>query len=333
MNDRDTGAALRRCASVLTRTPDSLRSQVVHRLLRNRTVASSSPSTTASGTAMMLVRDMAYELVPMKSAEAAIEALPVGCPVSVTCSPAKGLAATFELTTRLMERGHHVVPHISARLVESSAQVNEISGWLRLHHIREVFLVGGDVPHALGPYGDTLTFLRALLDTDHRLTRIGITAYPDGHALIDDGPLRDSLHAKQKLLSEATVAGYATTQMCFDAQQIRRWLGAERAAGFTLPIHLGIPGVIDRAKLLTMGMRLGIGNSLRFVKKNGGTITRLFSPTGYDPAKLVTPVSTYAEALGVEGLHTFTFNNVAATAEWQRAFLARSNNGGTRTAW
>ena len=298
-----------------------------------RVTPAAGAAATASGTAMMLVRTMAYELVPMKSVEAAIGALPVGCAVSVTCSPAKGLTATYSLTVRLMERGHHVVPHIAARLVQSPAQVADIATWLRQHHIREVFLVGGDAPHAMGPYGDATTFLRALLDTDHRLTRIGITAYPDGHALVAGAALRDALHAKQTLLSEAGIAGYATTQMCFDAQQIRRWLGAERAAGFALPIHLGIPGVIDRAKLLTMGMRLGIGNSLRFVKKNGGAITRLFSPTGYDPAKLVTPVSTYAEALGVDGLHSFTFNNVAATAEWQQAFLARTNSGGPRSSW
>lgn len=292
-----------------------------------------SPAATASGIAMKLVGTMAYELVPMKSVDAAIEALPVGCAVSVTCSPAKGLPATFELTTRLIERDHHVVPHIAARLVQNLAAVDEISVWLRHHHIREVFLVGGDAPHAMGPYADTATFLRALLETDHGLTRIGVTAYPDGHALVAHGALREALHAKQALLSEAAIAGYATTQMCFDAQQIRRWLGAERAAGFALPIHLGIPGVIDRAKLLTMGMRLGIGNSLRFVKKNGGTLSRLFSPTGYDPAKLVIPVSTYAESLGVEGLHSFTFNNVAATAEWQQAFLARINSGGVRSFW
>lgn len=282
---------------------------------------------------MALVRNMEYELVPMKSVEATIEALPSGCAVSVTCSPAKGLAATLELTTRLMERGHHAVPHIAARLVEGPSQVGEISAWLRGHDVREVFVVGGDAPHAVGAYSEAATFLRALLDTDHGLTRIGFTAYPDGHALVADGLLREALHAKQTLLVNAEIAGYATTQMCFDAEQIRRWLGAERAAGFALPIHLGIPGVIDRAKLLTMGMRLGIGNSLRFVKKNGGTLSRLFSPTGYDPAKLMIPVSTYAEALGVEGLHSFTFNNVAATAEWQQAFLARTNSGGARSSW
>jgi methylenetetrahydrofolate reductase (NADPH) len=88
-------------------------------------------------------------------------------------------------------------------------------------------------------------------------------------------------------------------------------------------LHLGVPGVIDRTKLLTMGMRLGIGSSMRYVKKNKGVLGRLFSPGGYDPTKLITPLSKQARELNIEGLHLFTFNNVEATAEWQRKQLAK----------
>ena len=84
-----------------------------------------------------------------------------------------------------------------------------------------------------------------------------------------------------------------------------------------------MPGVIDRTKLFTMGMRLGIGNSMRFVKKNGGVLGRLFKPGGYDPNKLITPLSKQAQELNIEALHLFTFNNVQATAEWQQRMLAK----------
>ena len=58
-------------------------------------------------------------------------------------------------------------------------------------------------------------------------------------------------------------------------------------------------------------------------KKNSSTLFRLFSPTGYDPSKLITPMSKVARDLNIEGLHLFTFNNVEATAEWQRKQLAK----------
>ena len=276
-----------------------------------------------SATARRLVSDMRYELVPLKSVEAAMLQLPKGCSVSVTCSPAKGIPATIELSNRLQDLGHHVVPHIAARLVEDRDHTKRIAYWMRERGIDEMFLVGGDAPEPAGMYTEASTFLADLLDTDHGLKHIGVTAYPDGHALIDAAALRTALHRKQDLLSQAGIEGHATTQMCFDIDQITSWLQAQRADGITLPVHLGVPGVIDRTKLLTMGMRLGIGNSMRFVKKNSGTISRLFSPAGYDPAKLVGPISAKADSLGITGLHSFTFNNVEATATWQREYLAR----------
>ena len=76
-------------------------------------------------------------------------------------------------------------------------------------------------------------------------------------------------------------------------------------------------------KLLTMGLRLGVGASMRYVRKNGGILGRLLAPAAYDPSRLVTPLGKLADELGIEGLHLFTFNNVQATAEWQRSTLAK----------
>ena len=110
--------------------------------------------------------------------------------------------------------------------------------------------------------------------------------------------------------------------MCFDAGAIRHWLMRERAEGFHLPVLLGVPGSLDRTRLLTMGLRLGVGSSLRYLKKNRSAIGRLFSPRGYDPDRLVRPLSGVADDYGVAGLHTFTFNQVRATAEWQSNALS-----------
>jgi methylenetetrahydrofolate reductase (NADPH) len=279
--------------------------------------------TTASGVQRHLVAEARYELIPLKNVDAQIEHVPVGSSVSVTCSPAKGLQATLDLTSKILDHGFTAVPHFSARLTEDRAHVQRLAEYCRTHGLTEVFLVAGDAPEPVGAYDGVVAFLRDFLDTDHGLQRIGITAYPDGHALIDRGVVHEALHAKQALLAEAGVAGFASTQMCFDVDQWKSWAATERAAGFTLPLHLGVPGVIDRAKLLTMGARLGIGSSMRFVKKNSGTIFKLFSPAGYDPTKLIAPMSKVARDLGIEGIHLFTFNNVEATAAWQKKQLTK----------
>ncbi len=268
-----------------------------------------------------LVARLRYELVPMKSAEQALADLPKQVPVSVTCSPVKGLAATQDLTARLLDLGHDTTPHLSARMVEGPEHVARLARWLREHGVRAVFVVAGDAAAPIGPYPDGMSFLRQLAMHDTGLVEVGIPAYPDGHPLIDDGVLQAVLHDKQALLAEAGLRGSATTQMCFDAARIQRWLMDERAAGFALPVELGIPGVVERTKLLSMGMRLGIGPSLRYLRKNRVSMGRMLAPGGHDPTDLIAALADRATALGIEGLHSFTFNSVASTAAWQHAVV------------
>ncbi len=276
-----------------------------------------------SGQGRNLIAHARYEVVPMKNLESQIEHIPMDASVSVTCSPTKGQQATFDLTARLQDLGHNAVPHISARLVEDDVAVKRVAEFCRRQGLKEVFVVAGDAPTPVGKYDGVVEFLRDFLGTDHGLSAIGVTAYPDGHALIDSPVLHEALHAKQALLAEAGLQGHASTQMCFDLGKWRSWVTAERAAGLTLPLHIGVPGAIDRVKLVTMGMRLGIGASLRYVQKNGSILGRLFSPTGYDPSTLITPLSKQAEEFNIQGIHLFTFNNVEATAKWQQKTLAK----------
>jgi len=268
-----------------------------------------------------LLEGMTYEVIPMKSVEKAIVDLPPGAKVSVTCSPVKGIDATMELTERVRAMGHHPVPHIAARLVESPDHTKLIAKWLRAEGLGTLYLIGGDASDPAGPYDEAFTFLRDLLEEDPGLHTIGIGSYPDGHALIDSGVLRVVLYKKQTLLAEAGVQGYASTQMCFDPVTIINWLQAERDRGFTLPVQLGIPGVINQAKLLTMGVRLGIGASLRYLRKNKSSVSRMLAPGGYDPNQLLSPMSPDLERLGVTGLHCFTFNQVENTRAWAEASI------------
>ena len=268
-----------------------------------------------------LVDNMVFELIPLKSVDAGIDALPPNSPVSVTASPVKGLDATMELTDRIRSLGHRPVPHIAARLVESQDHVAQIAKWMKTEGYQTLFCVAGDAEEPAGPYEGAHSFLNDLFAQEHGLTTVGITAYPDGHALISNEILHEQLHAKQALLAEAGVNGWASTQMCFDTDLIADWLRNERAEGFELPIHLGIPGVVDRAKLMTMGVRLGVGASLRFLKKNKAAVTKLLAPGAYDPDDILEPLTASLDALGIKGLHVFTFNQVEATEAWRQSVL------------
>lgn len=275
-----------------------------------------------SGSAAALVRDLHLELVPIASVDQAIADLPASSRVSVTCSPVKGIAATIEVTERLAAAGHVPVPHLAARMVSDPAEAGELARWIGQLGLAEVFVIAGDAPTPSGPYDGTIGFLHDLLAASPGVDRIGVAGYPDGNAIIDDDTLHEQLHAKQRLLSEHGVGGWVSTQMCFDAATVRRWIERERAAGLTLPIRLGVPGVVDRTRLMSMGVRLGVGASLRFLAKNSSTVLSMVAPGGFDPTELVVDLGSDAERLGIESLHCFTFNSVADTLAWRDALLA-----------
>lgn len=277
---------------------------------------------------MSLLQSARFEIIPLKSADAAIAALPPRSEVSVTCSPAKGIAATIELCERVLAHGHHPVPHFAARMVEGPQHVASLATSLRNMGITELFVVGGDQPDPLGPYVDGLGFLQELLTHDHGLTAIGFPAYPDGHGVIPRGPLRDAMLAKTSLVESAGLRTFVSTQMCFDSALFEKWLRAERRSGFTPPVHLGVPGVIDKLKLMTMGARLGVGSSMRFLKKNRATMGRLLLPGGYEPSDLVNALDPVADELNISGLHLFTFNEVAATSAWRDSLLGAHATAG-----
>ncbi|MGZ7036399.1 MAG: hypothetical protein ACXVIQ_14410, partial [Ilumatobacteraceae bacterium] len=232
-----------------------------------------------------LIENARYELIPLKSLHDQIPHLPPGCSVSVTCSPTKGIEPTLELSAELNGVGHHAVPHIAARLVSGRDHVEKIAASLNEHAITEIFVVGGD-PDPVGPYADGLSLMRDLLPLCHTVRTVGFPSYPDHHSVIPDSALDEALLAKQSLIAELGLQGFASTQMCFNAKRIEEWLSAQRARGLVVPIHLGVPGAVERARLLSLGTRLGIGSSLRYLRKNSGAILRMFSPSSYDPNKL-----------------------------------------------
>lgn len=286
---------------------------------------SDAPAARASAATQDLVGRLHYELVPMASIDRAIDELPPGSRVTVTCSPVKGIAATLEYTDRLIAAGHHPTPHIAARLVSGVDEAAELALWVRERGLAEVFVIAGDASEPVGPYEGALPFIRDFLAAEPGVSRVGIAGYPDGHALIDDDEITSQLHQKQAALADAGVDGWISTQMCFDDATIRAWIVRERAAGITLPIRLGVPGVVDRARLMTMGVRLGIGASMRFLSKNRSTVMQLMAPGGFDPTELAAAFADDADQLGIEALHSFTFNAVADTRTWQETITGDTN--------
>ena len=68
-----------------------------------------------------------------------------------------------------------------------------------------------------------------------------------------------------------------------------------RARGITMPLLLGMPGPIDRTKLLSMATKIGVGESTRFLAKNKGFFARLAAPGGWTGQKFLEECATVAD--------------------------------------
>lgn len=258
-----------------------------------------------------LLENAIFEVIPMKNTAEKARDLPAGATVSVTASPDKGMMATVELCESLAADGYRIVPHISARMLQSADELKMIIERVKDAGATKAFIVGGDATDGTA-FPDGIALVEALSDLDHPFTEIGVAAYPEGHPSISDPVLHDALLAKQPH------AHYMATQMCFDAGKIASWLKAERAAGVTLPLVVGIPGVTDPIRLATIGARIGVGQSLRYLRKNRAAILKLLKPGPYDPTKLVDKLAPLAtdSTMNATGLHIFTFNQIEPTVEW-----------------
>jgi len=258
-----------------------------------------------------------FEIIPMKGVDEQVDHLPPGAVVTVTASPTKGLGPTIELARELVGRGHRVVPHLSARLVRSREHLAEVLADLSAMGIIEAFVPAGDIEQPLGPYEGAADLLDDMTLLGHGLEHVGITGYPERHAFIPDQTTIDAMARK------APHATHIVSQICYDPDVVRSWITAVRDRGVRLPIFLGIPGVIDRARLLRVSMRVGLGDSVRFLRKQHEVASRML--TGYQPDDLIHALEDlvgHPEAQ-VAGWHLFTFNEVERTEQWRQELMDR----------
>jgi methylenetetrahydrofolate reductase (NADPH) len=273
-----------------------------------------------------LLENARYEVLPTASIEQKLlEHVPVDRTLTVTASPAKGLEETLALTERLVGHGYRTVPHLAARMVAGRGQLKEICDRLVPLGIRTVFVPGGDQDPPAGDYSSALDLLEDLTALGSPFPEVGITGYPESHPTIPDDLTVQSMWDKRRH------ATHVVSNLNFDPDTIRAWLDRMRARGITMPLLLGIPGPVERTKLLSMATRIGVGDSTRFLMKHKGTFARLAAPGGFTGERFLercAPVVARPESL-VTGLHVFTFNQVAETEQWRRSYLERLSSSST----
>lgn len=259
-----------------------------------------------------------FELLPTAKVEAAVlESLPVGMPLTVTASAAKGLEATLACTERLAGHGYPVVPHLAARMIRDRSHLADVVQRMLALEVSDVFVPAGDAEPPAGDYAGSLALLQDLTELGRPFPQVGITGYPETHPAISDDV------TVQAMWDKRAHATYIVSNLCFDPGQLRRWVSRLRTRGVTLPVLIGLPGPVERTKLLAMATKIGVGESSRFLAKNASLFARIAAPGGYSPGRLLEKAADLFvdPVAGAAGLHVFTFNQIAETERWRRQLL------------
>jgi methylenetetrahydrofolate reductase (NADPH) len=270
-----------------------------------------------------LLAEPRFELMPFKSFGEQMEYLPDGARIAITTSPTLGIDATIEWTEKAAERGYEIIPHIAARYICDEAHLEEIARRITDAGVTDVFVPGGEREEPAGEFDSAYALLSALDELDYAFDEVGITGYPEGHHFLDDETLVEAMEAK------TPYATYIVTQICYDPEAVIEWIETVRARGIDLPVEVGVPGVVNYQRLLNISQRVGVGDSIRFLRKTTGVLDFVRNLVGsrgkYTPDELVEGIAPYADDpdYDIRGLHVYTFNQVPDLESWRRERLGR----------
>tara|TARA_B100000405_G_scaffold239017_1_gene172630 strand:+ start:2824 stop:3681 length:858 start_codon:yes stop_codon:yes gene_type:complete len=261
------------------------------------------------------------EIIPVPGIEDKLDSLPSDMYLAVTCSPTKGVDETLELSEKLIERGFKVTPHIASKCVSGEKHLEAIIKKLDELGIESIFVPGGDRPEPMGDFNNALDLLKALKKLGHNLNKIGMAAHPEGHPDVSDEILMEALEEKKDL------ADFIVTQMCFDAEILNDWMNQIHKKGVELPVWVGLPGVIERGRLLKTSLRIGVGDSLRFLRKKSQVATELMKSSIYNPDDLVRDITEQIDINDskLAGYHIYCFNQIETTEKWRTERISALN--------
>jgi methylenetetrahydrofolate reductase (NADPH) len=280
-------------------------------------------STPTTDDVTALLDEPRFELMPFDSFGEQMGYLPDGAAIAITTSPTLGLEATIDWTEDAAAAGYEIIPHVAARYVRDREHLDEVAVRLQEAGVTDLFVPGGDREEPVGEFESAYELLAALEDLGHEFEDVGITGYPEGHEFLSEATLAEAMERK------APHATYIVTQLCYDPTAVVEWLETIRGRGVELPVEVGIPGVLKYQRLLGISRKVGVGDSVRFLRKTSGILgfVRQFvgSRGKYQPDELIdglAPSATDPE-YGIRGVHIYTFNQVPDTEAWRHERLDR----------
>ncbi len=234
-------------------------------------------------------------------------------------TPIEDMVAT---ATRLSREGFTVMPHFPARIIKDRAT---LADWIARYQgeagVDQALLLAGGVAKPHGEFHCSMQLMETGEFDKAGFKRLHVAGHPEGNKDIDpDGSRRNVDEALQwkQAFSERTDADMAiATQFAFDAKPIIAWADGLRAAGITLPVHIGIAGPAKLQTLIKFAIACGVGPSLKVLQKRAMDVSKLLLP--YEPTEVLTDLAAHKAAnpdFNIETVHFFPLGGIKTNATW-----------------
>ncbi|MDB2390605.1 methylenetetrahydrofolate reductase [Alphaproteobacteria bacterium] len=249
------------------------------------------------------------------------DCLAPGTTVNVTFLPGSDPMDTVAVAQRLHNDGMNPVPHLAARSLKDTDQLDSLlSAFTQKAGVSEVLVIGGGVDNPVGQFASSIEVLNTGLIQKYGIHNIGVAGHPEGSPDITDEEIVEALGLKNDLAKRDGLNLYIETQFCFEADIVMAWEKSIRDAGNTLPIRVGIPGPATIKTLFRFAQVSGIGPSMRFIAKQAKNVAKLM--TVQSPHILLDGLAEGMAADNecmIKHFHFYPFGGFAKTAAYAQA--------------
>jgi methylenetetrahydrofolate reductase (NADPH) len=275
---------------------------------------------TASPGVVELLRGFSIELNPGDShtVQAAAERLDPGTEVSLAWIPGSNPLDMVAPAESLKRAGHFPMPHVAARHLESSAQLQQLAARFRDAGADRILIIGGDRAKPAGPYDSSLSVMQTGAFQKAGISRIAIGGFPEGNPHIPEKVLNEALEAKVNFARHEGLRLSIITQFCFKPEPVIEWVRGIRTHGIDIPIRVGLAGPAGLLTLIRYAARCGIGNSVRMLTENP-SFAKILVEQGPEPIIRGLAASIgdgNSRLLGITGLHFYIFGGFRKTMDW-----------------
>ena len=236
--------------------------------------------------------------------------------------PNASLEDVIDVAADLRKAGFNPVPHIPARELSSKEVFEKVLERLRKADVDQILFIAGDRQDPAGPFTGTLELFESGFFEQFDLKKISVAGHPDGSPYAGPEILAKALKIKNDFNHKANVDLCIIAQVSYDPAGIIKWSQEIAAAGNQLPIHIGMPGPTKLKTLINYAVKIGIGPSLRSLKKKASAITDLLTIS--TPDEVIVALAKYrsevADCPFVKS-HFYSFAGIEKTALWANAVI------------